>query len=95
MGTSGTPPRQLQLRASPEEGGKYGMRSMSERKWSSLGPWPRKSMSSDRVQITLKYDMQPANRGDNPWKDWARGSERGPARVSGTVLFHYTAYVSR
>ena len=48
------------------------MHSMSEGKWNSRSPWPPKSMSSDQVQTTLKYDMQHANRGDNPWKAWAK-----------------------
>ena len=48
------------------------MHTVSERKCKSWGPRPPKSMSSNQVQTALRYEMQPANRGDNPWKDWAR-----------------------
>ena len=57
--------------ASAEEGGKYGMHSKGERKWNSWA-MASKPMSSNQVQTTRKYDLQPENRGDNPWKDWAR-----------------------
>ena len=52
--------------ASAKEGGTYGMPSMSEREWNSWGPRPPQSISGSQVQTTLKHDMQPANRGDNP-----------------------------
>ena len=39
---------------------------------SSWGPWPQKSVSGNQLQPTQKYDVQPADRGSNPWTDWAR-----------------------
>ena len=38
------------------------------------GPWkdPPKSVSSKQAQPTQQYDVQLANRGSNPWTEWAR-----------------------
>ena len=65
----------------------YGMHSKSERKWNSWGPWPPKSMSSDQVQTACQPRRQSL-------EGLGKGSERGPAREQGAVLFHYMAYVS-
>ena len=48
--------------ASAKEGGRYGMLGKSERNWNSWG----------RLLQGMRYDVQPANRGDNPWKGWAK-----------------------
>ena len=48
------------------------MLGKTERKWNSWGPWPPNSGGSSPVQTTPRYDVQPANRGDNPWKDCAK-----------------------
>ena len=34
--------------------------------------WPPNSVSSKQAQPTRQHDVQPANRGSNPWTDWAR-----------------------
>ena len=48
--------------------------------WNAWGPWPPESTSGNQVQPTQKYNVQPANRGDNPWTDWAREvSSRAPS----------------
>ena len=51
---------------------RYGMLGKSERNWNTWGPWPPNSAGSSPVQTSPRYDVQPANRGDDPWKDWAK-----------------------
>ena len=78
--------------ASAEEG-ERGAHSKSERDPYFWGPWPPSSVSSNQVQPTQKYDVQPANRGSNPWTDWAREvrNSQPDYRVSSANTWHVPA----
>ena len=71
-----------------EEG--HTARVREPRTW---GPWPPNSVSGKQVQSTQQYDVQSANRGSNPWADWAREvrNSQPEYRVSSSSTWHASA----
>ena len=50
-------------------------------------------MSGNQAQPTQKYDVQPANRGSNPWTDWVRDvrNSRPDNKASSSNSWHASA----
>ena len=58
----------------------------------AMGPWPACAVAGN-TELTTKHYVQPANRGEDPWKDWAH-EVRNPARIQGCVKLVFKAGAS-